>query len=223
MVRMGVSTQDQPRRRVTEQQRDLRFDAGALCLNLVATVGRRPHIPVERMGDAARLEAWCRGVGVSLAQGYDAAGLLASLHELRTAAFDIASSAVDGHAPAPQAIALVNRLARIHPPAPQMELTAGGPRSSPDSELLTAQELLSVIARDLIDLMSDDARRSRMRACAGETCQMIYVDTPGGRPRKWCSMRRCGNQAKAASHRRRSSPSQDGGPGAGPKDSPWTP
>ncbi|MCI3241604.1 CGNR zinc finger domain-containing protein [Streptomyces sp. 7R016] len=223
MVRMGVSTQDQPRRRVTEQQRDLRFDAGALCLNLVATVGRRPHIPVERMGDAARLEAWCRGVGVSLAQGYDAAGLLASLHELRTAAFDIASSAVDGHAPAPQAIALVNRLARIHPPAPQMELTAGGPRSSPDSELLTAQELLSVIARDLIDLMSDDARRSRMRACAGETCRMIYVDTPGGRPRKWCSMRRCGNQAKAASHRRRSSPSQDGGPGAGPKDSPWTP
>ncbi|WP_308404340.1 MULTISPECIES: CGNR zinc finger domain-containing protein [Streptomyces] len=220
---MGVSTQDQPRRRVTEQQRDLRFDAGALCLNLVATVGRRPHIPVERMGDAARLEAWCRGVGVSLAQGYDAAGLLASLHELRTAAFDIASSAVDGHAPAPQAIALVNRLARIHPPAPQMELTAGGPRSSPDSELLTAQELLSVIARDLIDLMSDDARRSRMRACAGETCRMIYVDTPGGRPRKWCSMRRCGNQAKAASHRRRSSPSQDGGPGAGPKDSPWTP
>lgn len=223
MVRMGVSTQDQPRRRVTEQQRDLRFDAGALCLNLVATVGRRPHIPVERMGDAARLEAWCRGVGVSLAQGYDAAGLLASLHELRTAAFDIASSAVDGHTPAPQAIALVNRLARIHPPAPQMELTAGGPRSSPDSELLTAQELLSVIARDLIDLMSDDARRSRMRACAGETCRMIYVDTPGGRPRKWCSMRRCGNQAKAASHRRRSSPSQDGGPGAGPKDSPWTP
>ncbi|WP_037780618.1 CGNR zinc finger domain-containing protein [Streptomyces sp. HGB0020] len=220
---MGVSTQDQPRRRVTEQQRDLRFDAGALCLNLVATVGRRPHIPVERMGDAARLEAWCRGVGVSLAQGYDAAGLLASLHELRTAAFDIASSAVDGHAPAPQAIALVNRLARIHPPAPQMELTADGPRSSPDSELLTAQELLSVIARDLIDLMSDDARRSRMRACAGETCRMIYVDTPGGRPRKWCSMRRCGNQAKAASHRRRSSPSQDGDPGAGPKDSPWTP
>ncbi|MEV0208527.1 CGNR zinc finger domain-containing protein [Streptomyces sp. NPDC050788] len=223
MVRMGVSTQDQPRRRVTEQQRDLRFDAGALCLNLVATVGRRPHVPVERMGDAARLEAWCRGVGVSLAQGYDAAGLLASLHELRTAAFDIASSAVDGHTPAPQAIALVNRLARIHPPAPQMELTADGPRSSPDSELLTAQALLSVIARDLIDLMSDDARRSRMRACAGETCRMIYVDTPGGRPRKWCSMRRCGNQAKAASHRRRSSPSQDGGPGAGPKDSPWTP
>jgi predicted RNA-binding Zn ribbon-like protein len=130
---------------------------------------------------------------------------------------------VDGHTPAPQAIALVNRLARIHPPAPQMELTADGPRSSPDSELLTAQELLSVIARDLIDLMSDDARRSRMRACAGETCRMIYVDTPGGRPRKWCSMRRCGNQAKAASHRRRSSPSQDGGPGAGPKDSPWTP
>lgn len=212
---MGVSTQDQPRRRTTEQLRDLRFDAGALCLNLVATVGRRPHLPVERMGDATRLEAWCRGVGVSLGQGYDPAGVLASLHELRTAAFDIASSAVDGHAPAPQAIALVNRLARVHPPAPQLVMVSDGPRSSPASEVLTPQELLSVIARDLIDLMSDDKRRSRLRACASEVCQMIYVDAARGRPRKWCSMQRCGNQAKAAAHRRKSSPSPDSGHNSG--------
>lgn len=60
-----------PRTRVTAQLRALRFDAGTLCLNLVATVGRRPGVPVERMGDAERLEAWCRGVGLTLADGYD--------------------------------------------------------------------------------------------------------------------------------------------------------
>ncbi|WP_411093653.1 CGNR zinc finger domain-containing protein [Streptomyces sp. 049-1] len=32
---------------------------------------------------------------------------------------------------------------------------------------------------------------------------MIYLDTTRGRPRKWCSMQRCGNTAKAARHRRR--------------------
>lgn len=204
MVRMGASTQEQPRRRVTEQQRELRFDAGTLCLDLVATVGRRPLVPVERMGDAARLAAWCEGTGVTLRPGYDAAAALASLHELRTAAFDIASSAVDGHVPDGQALALVNRLARAHPPVPQLELTPEGPRSSPDHELLTVQELLSVIARDLIDLLSDDARRSRLRACASGACRMIYLDSPRGRARKWCSMQRCGNQAKAANHRRKS-------------------
>ena len=216
MVCMSASTQGRPRTRVTEQQRDLRFDAGALCLDLVATVGRRPHIPVERMGDAARLEAWCRGTGVLLRPGYDAAGVLGSLHELRTAAFDIASSAVDGHAPDPEAVALVNELARAQPPAPQLQMTPDGPRSVPESELLSARELLSVIARDLIDLMCDRDRRSRLRACASEICRMIYLDPARGRPRKWCSMQRCGNQAKAATHRRKSSPPGDSAQGTPP-------
>ncbi|MFJ9539810.1 CGNR zinc finger domain-containing protein [Streptomyces sp. NPDC101225] len=209
---MGVSTQGQPRRRVTEQQRELRFDAGTLCLDLVATVGRRPHVPVERMGDAARLKAWCAGTGVALAPGYDAAAVLASLHELRTAAFDIASSAVDGHVPDRRAVALVNRLARTHPPVPRLELTADGPPSSPDHGLLTVRELLSVVARDLISLMSDDGRRSRLRACASDACRMLYLDGARGRTRKWCSMRRCGNQAKAANHRGKAAPPQDATP-----------
>ncbi|MFR0357387.1 CGNR zinc finger domain-containing protein [Streptomyces sediminimaris] len=213
---MAVSTQGQPRRRVTEQLRQLRFDAGTLCLDLVATVGRRPHAPVERMGDVPRLEAWCRGVGLPLRPGYDPPGALRSLHGLRAAAFDIASSAVDGHVPGRQALALVNRLARTHPPVPQLRLTADGARGDPDQELLTVRELLSVVARDLIDLMSDDARRSRLRACASETCRMIYLDAVRGRPRKWCSMQRCGNQAKAASHRRKSAAHQDAVPAAPP-------
>jgi predicted RNA-binding Zn ribbon-like protein len=94
-------------------------------------------------------------------------------------------------------------------------MVSDGPRSSPASEVLTPQELLSVIARDLIDLMCDDERRSRLRACASEVCQMIYVDAARGRPRKWCSMQRCGNQAKAAAHRRKSSPSPDSGHNSG--------
>lgn len=216
MVCMAVPTQGQPRRRVTEQLRQLRFDAGTLCLNLVATVGRRPHAPVERMGDGQRLEAWCRGVGLALRPGYDAPGALRSLHELRTAAYDIASSAIDGRVPDRRAVALVNRLARTHPPVPRLELTADGARGDPDQELLTVRELLSVVARDLIGLMSDDGRRSRLRACAAESCRMIYLDAVRGRTRKWCSMQRCGNQAKAASHRRKSGSHPDPAPAGAP-------
>ncbi|CAM5430611.1 hypothetical protein SVIOM342S_04936 [Streptomyces violaceorubidus] len=101
-----------PRSRVTARQRELRFDAGTLCLNLVATVGRRPEAPVERMGDTERLEAWCRGVGVTLEEGYDPEDVLRSLHALRAAAHDIASGAVDGHRPRQESVDLVNLLAR---------------------------------------------------------------------------------------------------------------
>lgn len=98
---MGAAPQA-PRTRVTARARDLRFDAGTLSLNLVATVGRRPAGPVERMGDTERLAAWCRGVGLAPAPGYEAEALLRSLHALRDAAYDIASSLLDGHRPSPR-------------------------------------------------------------------------------------------------------------------------
>lgn len=191
--------------------RDLRFDAGALSLNLVATVGRRPVGPVERLGDAQRLDAWCRGVGVTLAAGYEPASLLGSLHRLRDAAFDVASSVVDGHRPRPGSVALVNDLAGVEPPVAQLEVTREGVGTVRDSTRLTEAALLSVISRDLIGLVSDTSRRSRLAMCAAEVCRMIYLNPASGRSRQWCSMRRCGNSAKAAAHRRR----RTAGPGSG--------
>ncbi|MGA5515585.1 CGNR zinc finger domain-containing protein [Streptomyces pseudogriseolus] len=201
---MGAAPQA-PRTRVTARARDLRFDAGSLSLNLVATVGRRPVGPVERMGDAERLAAWCRGVGLTPAPGYAADALLRSLHSLRDAAYDIASSLLDGHHPSPVSVDLVNALAAGEPPAPRLELTADGVRSAPGSDLLTENALLSAVARDLIGLVSDESRRERLTTCASEVCRMLYLNPASGRPRQWCSMRRCGNTAKAAAHRRRRS------------------
>ncbi|MCF2128356.1 ABATE domain-containing protein [Strepomyces sp. STD 3.1] len=201
---MDGEQRDTPRRRVTARLRELRFDAGALSLNLVATVGRRPGVPVERMGDVARLETWCRGVGLVPAEGQDPQEMLRSLHALRAAAFDIASSALDGHRPRPASVDLVNQLARAQPPVPRLELAADGGGWVPkNGRALTREALLSLVARDLIDLMTDEARSSRLTACASEVCRMLFLDSGGGRPRKWCSMRRCGNQAKAAGHRSR--------------------
>src|SRR3954447_3812931 len=199
---MGGSPQA-PRTRVTSQARDLRFDAGALSLDLVATVGRRPVGPVERMGDVRRLDAWCRGVGVTLTRGHEPASVLRSLHVLRDAAFDVASSAVDGHRPSPGSVALVTELAGVEPPVPQLELTEDGVPAAQHGARLTERELLSVIARDLIRLVSDPELRARLTMCASDACRMIYLNPPSGRPRQWCSMRRCGNNAKAAAHRRR--------------------
>ncbi|GGQ55844.1 MULTISPECIES: CGNR zinc finger domain-containing protein [Actinomycetes] len=206
---MGAAPQA-PRTRVTARARDLRFDAGSLSLNLVATVGRRPVGPVERMGDAERLAAWCRGVGLTPAPGYEPEALLRSLHALRDAAYDIASSLLDGHHPSPASVELVNGLAACEPPAARLELTAGGVRPAPGSGMLTEDALLSVVARDLIELVADASRRERLTACASEVCRMLYLNPPSGRARQWCSMRRCGNNAKAAAHRRRRAATAEG-------------
>ncbi|WTB80029.1 CGNR zinc finger domain-containing protein [Streptomyces cellulosae] len=206
---MGAAPQA-PRTRVTARARDLRFDAGTLSLNLVATVGRRPAGPVERMGDTERLAAWCRGVGLAPAPGYEAEALLRSLHALRDAAYDIASSLLDGHRPSPASVDLVNELAAPEPPVPRLELGPDGVRQAPGSDLLTEDALLSVVARDLTGLVSDASRRERLTRCASEVCRMLYLNPPSGRPRQWCSMRRCGNNAKAAAHRRRRAATGEG-------------
>jgi hypothetical protein len=61
--------------------------------------------------------------------------------------------------------------------------------------------------------MLGTAERHRLRICAGEGCSArLYDRSPAGR-RSWCSMRTCGNVAKARRHRRRRTVALTGGPG----------
>jgi predicted RNA-binding Zn ribbon-like protein len=60
----------------------------------------------------------------------------------------------------------------------------------------------ATIAGTLADFLASRAV-SRLRICANEGCREIFIDrSPTGR-RRWCDMRTCGNQAKAARHRAR--------------------
>jgi predicted RNA-binding Zn ribbon-like protein len=46
-------------------------------------------------------------------------------------------------------------------------------------------------------------QRSRIRICASETCSARFFDRSPAGLRRWCSMRTCGNEAKARRHRLR--------------------
>ncbi|MEA2247758.1 MAG: hypothetical protein QOH46_2287 [Solirubrobacteraceae bacterium] len=73
------------------------------------------------------------------------------------------------------------------------ERCAGGP----------AQRALGAIALDAAEMLGRAAERGRIRVCASETCSARFYDrSPAGR-RRWCSMRTCGNEAKARRHRER--------------------
>ncbi len=46
------------------------------------------------------------------------------------------------------------------------------------------------------DLLTSE-RVGRVRECSGETCDWLFVDTSRNHMRRWCSMKVCGNRAKA--------------------------
>jgi len=48
-----------------------------------------------------------------------------------------------------------------------------------------------------------DGTWSRMKACRAEDCRWAFLDTAKNRSRAWCSMRSCGNRAKARTFRER--------------------
>lgn len=61
---------------------------------------------------------------------------------------------------------------------------------------------LTPIALSAVEL-AGSADPTRLRDCDAEDCTRWFVDTSKGGRRRWCSMARCGNRAKAARYRRR--------------------
>ncbi|PPK68553.1 CGNR zinc finger domain-containing protein [Actinokineospora auranticolor] len=57
-------------------------------------------------------------------------------------------------------------------------------------------------ARHCLDLLTTVP--DRIKACAGPTCVLHFLDTSKNGSRRWCSMAGCGNRAKANRHYTRS-------------------
>ena len=45
---------------------------------------------------------------------------------------------------------------------------------------------------------------SRVKECASDNCNWLFLDVSKNRSRRWCDMKDCGNRAKARRHRARS-------------------
>lgn len=65
---------------------------------------------------------------------------------------------------------------------------------SPSASALQ-RSLFPVLVEAATLLVSEDFRR--VRECQGPGCGWLFLDRSRGRPRRWCSMRDCGNRAKA--------------------------
>ncbi|MFD5629498.1 MULTISPECIES: CGNR zinc finger domain-containing protein [unclassified Streptomyces] len=179
---------------------ELRFDSGRICLDLLATT----H-PEERLDSVDRLRAWIARSGLVPA-GTPLAGAdpawLAGFRELREQVDRLVSGELDTR-PADAALARVNAVALRTPPAPWAVRADDGSLRLRLHAPPGHAELLSLVARDALELLADPAARASLRRCEGDNCPIVYLDTSRGRRRRWCSSEVCGNRERVARHRRR--------------------
>ena len=60
--------------------------------------------------------------------------------------------------------------------------------------------LLAPILRSVAEVLSASEGRPVVRRCAGEGCELFFVDRSPTGQRRWCAMKYCGNRAKTRSH-----------------------
>ncbi|MFJ4198073.1 CGNR zinc finger domain-containing protein [Streptomyces sviceus] len=178
---------------------ELRFDAGRICLDLLATT----H-PEERLDSTEVLGAWIVGSGL-VPQGTDLTHVdpswLVGFRELRGCVGQLVRG-TPGHG-YDLALVHVNEAARVAPPAPR---AVPGEEGALVRELVGPPDcaaLLGAIARDAVELLTDPVARAGIRECEGDNCPIVYLDTSRGRRRRWCSSEVCGNRERVARHRRR--------------------
>ncbi|MFF9522624.1 CGNR zinc finger domain-containing protein [Streptomyces achromogenes] len=180
----------------------LRFDAGRVCLDLLAT--RHPGEHLESVG---ALCAWITGAGLvpdGTPLGHADASWPAAFRELRSDVGDLVHGLLGGGtAGYGGALARVNAAARAEPPAPVAVVGEDGLLVRELAGAPGCAGLLAVVARDAVELLTDPVARASLRQCAGDDCPLVYLDTSRGRRRRWCSSEVCGNRERVARHRRR--------------------
>lgn len=169
---------------------------------------RGSETPTETLGTVDDLLAWCReqaGVPAVLA---DACG--ASIADAGPAWLDGAlalretlyrlylAQAEQREPPARDVVALRGHLAQA---APRVALVRTNDRYAwqVGREAATLGGLLSPVLWSAIDLLGG-TRLAKVKRCANDACQWLFVDDSKNGSRRWCSMASCGNRAKAHRH-----------------------
>lgn len=180
---------------------------GRPALDLVNTVRERWRRRVETLVTPDDLALWLAQAGV-LGHAEAAAAivtddLLAQARDLREAIDACVQATVDETPFDPAAVGHIDGWLRHAGARPRLALAPDGVAVLGEhaEEGHAARRALGEIALDAARMIGAPDQRVRVRVCASETCSARFYDrSPAGR-RRWCSMRTCGNEAKARRHR----------------------
>ncbi len=195
---------------------------GILCLDFVNTVDNRPMENArDLLGSYVDLVGWSAQSG--LIDEEQAGRLrrkakrkvtasretLVRARILREALFEIFSSAFLRTAPPTDALAVLNAEIPLAFSSQAIEITDDGYQLKGMEEKDTLDLTLLPVVRSAVDLLTS-LDLSRVRVCAAENCEWLFIDRSRNRTRQWCDMRVCGNRAKARRHYRRNKQTSSG-------------
>jgi predicted RNA-binding Zn ribbon-like protein len=184
---------------------DFPLDGGRVCLNFVATLGKRHARPVERIPDAAALGQWLVLAGLlpaELAGRPATAAQLRDAQALREVLNRLVRGTIAGAPLNTRDIGQLNDFAVKPDLAPQLQVGPNGVREGVRSSGHPVAGALATIARDAIALLASP-RAQRIKECAHPDCSLLFLDDSQAGNRRWCSMERCGNLVKISGYRNR--------------------
>jgi predicted RNA-binding Zn ribbon-like protein len=174
-----------------------RLVGGALSLDFANTVdwdadGAERPAHTEALAEPEDVAAWGARLGVVDRELHVTARELAAARELRHATHDAFAALAAGRRPAGAAL---DTLKRHYGEA----VAAATLRRGDDGWAFAwrrddPRRVRFAVAVDAVDLLRDEARLARLRACPGSNCGWLFLDTSGRR--RWCSMEVCGSRAK---------------------------
>ncbi|WP_181778736.1 MULTISPECIES: CGNR zinc finger domain-containing protein [Brevibacterium] len=167
---------------------------GEVCLDFVNTLRDRYGPARETLVEPVDLSRWidAAGLGTTEVPGQreldSALRLRAAISRLLEAADETTDDDLD----------LINGVIGAGVTAPRLER---GPQGAPVvvRPVVTVDSALSLIALNALDVL-ERGRPQRIRTCAHDRCGLVFYDSSRAGSRRWCSMDRCGNRAKAARH-----------------------
>jgi predicted RNA-binding Zn ribbon-like protein len=188
---------------------------GRLCLDFANTVSwRTREQPHERLTRYADLVAWSQHAGIvteSEAHGLHqtaarhpaaAAEALGRAIVLREAIYRVISTLAEGCLSEETDVATLNGFLSEAMSRLQLVLTADGFAWSWAGDESSLEQVLWPVMRSAAELLTS-GELSRVGICAGDGCGWLFFDTSKNRSRRWCSMKDCGNRAKARRYHRR--------------------
>ena len=197
----------------TSQRGTPRFEllCGPVCLDFVNTLDNRPTQPKDLLNRYVDLLYFGQDTGILteaqvnhfIERSYFApdvaAETLRSAVEMREAMYGVFSAIVNKQPVPRPALAQLN--GKIQYAAEHARLVQKNGRFVWEFDALTPPDrifdpVLWPIARSGADLLASD-QLEFVRACSSKTCQWLFLDTSKNHRRQWCSMKQCGNRAKA--------------------------
>lgn len=180
------------------------WTGGRPALDFVNTLRERWRRRVETLVTPADLGTWLVRARLTSQPVNVSRALLREARDLREAIDAGVRAVIAGEAVPAGAVAGIDRWLPQAAVRPRLRVGAGGAPVLDDEPVADpARAALAAIAFDAAAMLGRPEERARIRVCASATCSGRFYDRSPAAQRRWCSMRTCGNAAKARRYRER--------------------